>query len=658
MSFISSRISKYLSRYFDYRLVFVMDFLLSVASSAIVLLSLGYFGGQIYRTTQFIATWMLSGTVAIIAALLIVRSYRIIIRHSSMQDFGRITLGVLIKTTISACIVAIFFEGISNGITIGLIADFFITIFLFLGVRFIMLVAYEFFKKRFNSVSDRQRLLVYGTSDKSVATITRLQYSTHWSVVGLIVPGNRKIASIGSLDINSPNLTIAEKTVYCYDSEEEFKTIVADLDVKNILFASEKDVNTEKDSLVKMCLRGGIKTLVTPTVEEIIDGKVMQKKVREVQIEDLLCRDEIKISMDAIKENIGGKVIMVTGAAGSIGSELCRQLAGFGVRKLIMFDNAETPMHNIRLELEELYPDLEFVPMIGDVRLVNRLDYAFRKYRPQIVFHAAAYKHVPLMEENPCEAVLVNVCGSRNVADKCLEYDAEKMVMISTDKAVNPTNIMGCTKRLAEIYVQSLGLAVEKGIKPGKTKFVTTRFGNVLGSNGSVIPRFREQIAKGGPVTVTHREITRFFMTIPEACRLVMEAATLTVGNQIFVFDMGEAVKIYDLAKNMIELAGLKLGTDINIVCTGLRPGEKLYEEVLSTKENTQPTTHERIRIASVREYPYQDAADTINRLETLSRDVNIPDMVVLMKQTVPEFISKNSRFEMFDNVEHSIVEN
>ena len=287
--------------------------------------------------------------------------------------------------------------------------------------------------------------------------------------------------------------------------------------------------------------------------------------------------------------------------------------------------------------------------MIGDVRTPSRLDYVFRRFKPQIVFHAAAYKHVPLMEENPCEAVLVNVCGSRNVTDMCLKYDVEKMVMISTDKAVNPTNIMGCTKRLAEIYVQSLGLAIESGKMKGKTKFVTTRFGNVLGSNGSVIPRFREQIAKGGPVTVTHPDITRFFMTIPEACRLVMEAATMSTGNQIFVFDMGESVKISHLATRMIELAGLIPGTDIQIEYTGLRPGEKLYEEVLSNAENTLPTAHDRIRIAKVREYDYDNAQDVVSQLETLSCAVEIPDMVCLMKETVPEFISKNSQFEKYD---------
>ena len=343
-----------------------------------------------------------------------------------------------------------------------------------------------------------------------------------------------------------------------------------------------------------------------------------------------------------------GKVVLVTGAAGSIGSELCRQLAQMNIKKLIMFDSAESPLHNVRLEFEKNYPGLDFVPVIGDVRVKERLRMVFETYQPQIIFHAAAYKHVPLMEENPCEAVLVNVVGSRQVADMAVEYGAEKMIMVSTDKAVNPTNVMGCSKRICEIYVQSLAKKLQA--EGGRfTQFITTRFGNVLGSNGSVIPRFRDQISKGGPVTVTHPDITRFFMTIPEACRLVMEAATMSTGNQIFVFDMGESVKIAHLARRMISLAGFEPEKDIRIEYTGLRPGEKLYEEVLSNKENTEPTLHDRIRIAKVREYDYREACEVAEELETLSRKVEIPDMVRLMKKTVPEFKSKNSRFEVYD---------
>ena len=405
----------------------------------------------------------------------------------------------------------------------------------------------------------------------------------------------------------------------------------------------------EQSRLIKYCAANKVRVLIAPEIDEISDGKVSQATVRKVKIEDLLGREEIKISLDEIMANFKGRTVMVTGAAGSIGSELCRQLAGFGVSKLILFDNAETPMHNLRIELGEKFPGLDFTPVIGDVRLRPRLDFAFRKHRPDVVFHAAAYKHVPLMEENPCEAILVNTAGTRYVADMCIRYDVEKMVMISTDKAVNPTNVMGCTKRLAEIYVQALGLSMERGEREGRTKFITTRFGNVLGSNGSVIPRFREQIERGGPVTVTDKDITRFFMTIPEACRLVMEAATISSGNQILVFDMGKPVKIDSLARRMIELAGYEPDKDIKIKYTGLRPGEKLYEEVLSNKENTVPTSHERILVAKVRNYSYDSIRETFDDLERLSREVDIPSAIRLMKATVPEYKSQNSPFEKYD---------
>lgn len=365
--------------------------------------------------------------------------------------------------------------------------------------------------------------------------------------------------------------------------------------------------------------------------------------------EDILGRSEIRTSTNSIRKQFAGKVVLVTGAAGSIGSELCRQLAQLGVLQLILFDNAETPLHNLRLSLCEQFPTLKFVPIIGDVRYINRLDYVFRKWRPQIVFHAAAYKHVPLMEENPCEGLLVNLMGSRNIADKCLEYNVETMVMISTDKAVNPTSVMGCTKRLAEMYVQALGTEIHDGKKVGNTHFVTTRFGNVLGSNGSVVPLFNKQIAQGGPVTVTHPEITRFFMTIPEACLLVMEAATITNGNEIVTFDMGRPIKILDLAKSMIRLTGKEPDVDIKIQFTGLRPGEKLFEEVLADQENTLPTSHDRIRIAKVRSTDYQTILTTSNQMIQLANDVKIAELIQLMKQIVPEYKSNNSIFEQFD---------
>ena len=316
---------------------------------------------------------------------------------------------------------------------------------------------------------------------------------------------------------------------------------------------------------------------------------------------------------------------------------------------LIMYDSAETPIHQLKLELSESSADVEFIPIIADVRMKVRLRSVFKTYHPDVVFHAAAYKHVPLMEDNPSEAVLLNVLGSKNVADLCLEYGTEKMVMISSDKAVNPTNVMGASKRIAEIYVQSLGVAIERGVVAGNTKFITTRFGNVLGSNGSVIPLFQEQIAKGGPITVTHPEITRYFMTIPEACKLVMKAASMGKGNEIFVFDMGKPVKIVDLANKMIELAGLVPNEDIKISYIGLRPGEKLYEELLADKESTIPTPHENILIAKVRECDFGDMSVKIRKLIRLAFLSENEGTIILMKQIVPEYLSAESKYMKYD---------
>ena len=635
---IRTRLSRYLSEYLDVRLVLVMDVVLSMLSSFIIFLLLNFFTESLYDTRSFTFVWFGSALVGTLIAAAVIKSYQAIIRHLRVRDIVGFALDATIKALVMALAVTCIGQMRYNS-GIAIIGDMCFTLGLVFLARISMMVVYDAFRRKAKKLRTRQRVLIYGTTDRAVGAWTRLRASNNYEIVGFISEGG-----------SHTDMKLCELNVYQQKSEKYMQKLMDDLSVSCVLFTSEQDAQSEKDGLIPLCSSSSIKPLIVPSVEEVVSGKIMKSRIREVKIEDLLGREEIKISMDAIIANFRDKNVMVTGAAGSIGSELCRQLAGFGVKNLILFDNAETPMHELRLELEDRFPTLHFVPVIGDVRQISRLDFAFRQYEPQIVFHAAAYKHVPLMEENPCEAVLVNVFGSKNVADKCIEYGVEKMVMVSTDKAVNPTNIMGCTKRLAEIYVQSLGLALEQGRKEGSTKFVTTRFGNVLGSNGSVIPRFREQIEKGGPVTVTHPDITRFFMTIPEACRLVMEAATMSTGNQIFVFDMGKSVKIDDLAKKMIKLAGLKLGEDIDIEYTGLRPGEKLYEEVLSNKENTLPTSHDRIRIAKVREYEYDTVLPVYERLTELSRAVNIPEMVILMKQTVPEFISKNSRFEMYDH--------
>ena len=625
------------NNYLSKRIIFMLDMVLSLLSSLSLLLALNWLNPQaLFSVRAFSAAYVAASLVASVAMFLVTGCYRIIIRHLAVRDIVPFAVVAGGKALLSGAALAILgWRG--PEVTLLVATDFFLTFFLLLSVRIVMILVYEAYTAKARERAEQQRILVYDTSDKSLATLVRLRHSAHYKIVGFLQRGS-----------SAESLVIDRVPVYSFETDAQLDKIVSRSDADAVLFSKDIDAQKEEDTLIKYCSEHKIKTLIVPNLDEVAEGESFFRP-REVKVEDLLGRKEIKISMKEIVENFRGKVVLVTGAAGSIGSELCRQLAEFGVKRLILFDNAETPMHNLRLELEDRHKDLDFVPVIGDVRQDLRLDYVFRTWHPQVVFHAAAYKHVPLMEENPCEAVQVNVHGSRNVADKCVEYDVEKMVMVSTDKAVNPTNIMGCTKRLAEIYVQSLGLAIERGEKAGKTKFVTTRFGNVLGSNGSVIPRFREQIAKGGPVTVTHPEITRFFMTIPEACRLVMEAATMSTGNQIFVFDMGESVKIDTLARRIITLAGFRPDEDIKIEYTGLRPGEKLYEEVLATSENTLPAFHERIRIAVVRDYAHADALRTVAELERLSRAVLIPEMVRLMKRTVPEYKSENSKFAEFD---------
>ena len=630
----------HLEKYVSSRLIFGLDLVISVGVSLFSLFLISVLFESFSYNVPELLYWVGSSILSSVVFFLLLQTHKNIIRHSTLRELWKLGVATIGKGVMMTLAIRLIDPALLHSMYIwtALLFDILGTVAALVSVRVFMILAYDVIRNKQRRNDKRKHVLVYGVSSKSVAQIKRLQNSERYNVVGFLNYGMKMRGH-----------QLADLPVYYFEDIADMKYLANHRDVDAILFSTQEEAKREQTRLIPYCIELGIKVYIVPVIDEVIDGKVMRGVVREIKIEDLLGRDEIKISLAEIEANFKGKTVMVTGAAGSIGSELCRQLATFGVKHLVLYDNAETPMHNVRLEFEERFPKLQFTPVIGDVRTPSRLDYVFRRFKPQIVFHAAAYKHVPLMEENPCEAVLVNVCGSRNVTDMCLKYDVEKMVMISTDKAVNPTNIMGCTKRLAEIYVQSLGLAIESGKMKGKTKFVTTRFGNVLGSNGSVIPRFREQIAKGGPVTVTHPDITRFFMTIPEACRLVMEAATMSTGNQIFVFDMGESVKISHLATRMIELAGLIPGKDIQIEYTGLRPGEKLYEEVLSNAENTLPTAHDRIRIAKVREYDYDNAQDVVSQLETLSRAVEIPDMVCLMKETVPEFISKNSQFEKYD---------
>lgn len=627
------------SKYLSYWAVLAMDLVLSALSAYASFMIMRYFAAQVISGHTILKVVGVSLIISLVCFYAF-RTHRNIIRHSSLKSLWQIAAAVVTKDVLLFAF--LFFSGwIASRyqISLGVILDMLLTFVLMTIARVAMLLGYDMVLTRLGR--PKTRVLIYGATDKSVAAKTRLHNSRHYNIVGFIHYGK---------DLRS--YLLAELPVYYFCDEKNFNAVIARNNIDAILFTTYNDAQREQNRLIHFCEKSDtpVKTLIAPPVDELNGNETAKSHVREVRIEDLLGRDEIKINTAEVLSAFSGKTVMVTGAAGSIGSELCRQMAQMGVSRLVLFDNAETPMHNLRLELENTCPSLCFVPFIGDVRAPQRLRFAFEKFRPDVVFHAAAYKHVPLMEENPCEAIMVNVGGTRNVADLCVEFGVDKMVMISTDKAVNPTNVMGASKRLAEIYVQSLGLAVESGKVSGHTKFVTTRFGNVLGSNGSVIPLFRRQIEMGGPLTVTHPDITRYFMTIPEACRLVMEAATMSKGNDIFVFEMGEPVKIADMARKMIVLAGYTPDVDIMIKYTGLRPGEKLYEEVLSTAENTIPTDHPKIKIAKVRRYDYSDIVPICERLSKLSEAVDVCATVTLMKETIPEYISNNSKeFERID---------
>lgn len=452
---------------------------------------------------------------------------------------------------------------------------------------------------------------------------------------------NYRVEGFIDTDPTRLNSYLEQKKVYKTDSLER---LVNRKRIDELVVVNEGLDKPNNKEIVERAVGLGLKVLTVPPANQWLSGKLDKKQIKNLRIEDLLQRDPIMIDQTEVRKDLQGKRVLITGAAGSIGSEIVRQVLSYGPSSLILCDNAESPLHNVQLEVEEDFPDVKVLLFVSDVRDYHRMEEIFEKHRPQVVYHAAAYKHVPLMENNPFEAINVNVRGSKNLADLSVRFGVKKFVMVSTDKAVNPTNIMGASKRLAEIYIQALNSYLD-----GETSFITTRFGNVLGSNGSVIPRFRSQIEKGGPITVTHPEITRYFMTIPEAVQLVLEAGTMGTGGEIYVFDMGEPVKIVNMAKKMIKLAGLELDKDIKIVFTGLRPGEKLYEELLASAEETIPTHHEKISIARVRSYKYQEIAEGVEDLLEINKLQIKENTVFKMKQIIPEFKSKNSEFEKLD---------
>ncbi len=641
----------YNSRFLNRRIILLIDVVVAWIALGISLLLFSQFKDipQVQLNRLYVSLGLLvTGTT--LFSDLIFNTYRRVFRYSTMRVGLRLQASIL-----------------TNGVLLGLLSGFVLLksdltlsplqlsfiVLCFLIVFFILVIGYSsvltLIARHLTSQSSqlsqrtRKRILIFGIDEESVYAFSSIKDNAKYSFVGFIDISDEK-------DIRK--YRIDGYKIYHAATEDDVIRICHKLNVLGIVFPGRSFMLSSYRTLIQKCAEMGIKSLTIPAIDELKAGNIARSTMRDIRIEDLLQRPVIEHSHENSAALFRDKVVLITGAAGSIGSELAKQVAGLGVRQLILFDNAETPLHNIRLALQNAYPELNFVPIIGDVRSEQRLTMVFERFHPQIVLHAAAYKHVPLMEENPCEAVLVNTLGSKRVADLSLRYGVEKMVMISTDKAVNPSNVMGASKRAAEIYVQSLGKAEESGQIKGNTIFITTRFGNVLGSQGSVFPLFRQQIAKGGPVTVTHPDIVRFFMSIKEACNLVIEAAAYGTATQIFVFDMGEKHKIVDLAESMISLAGFVPYKEIDIQFTGLRPGEKLYEEVLANKENTIPTELDKVMIACVRENALEEVQPYYKKLEELALNVAIDDTVRVLKELIPEYKSLNSEFADMDKAE------
>lgn len=565
-----------------------------------------------------------------LVSFLISGTYKGIVKHTSSKDSQRIFITITSGSLLFVIINLIYFYGINDTFPLPfsiIIIDYMSTLFLMITLRLLFKALYS---EIINPYREKRSVIIFGAGESGIITKRTLDRDA-----GL----KYKVLAFIDDDEKKEGKTLEGIHIVGFNKLDE---LLSKNDVAQLIISVQHLSPERKKKLVDSCLNYDTKVLTVPPVTDWINGELSFKQIKKIQIEELLEREPISLNIENIKNQLTNKTILVTGAAGSIGSEIVRQVIQFQPKKIILLDQAESPLYDMEMELKDEFDSLSYEIVIGDIRNIDRLENVFKTFQPQIVFHAAAYKHVPMMENNPSESILTNVLGTKNLADLAVKYHVEKFVMISTDKAVNPTNVMGASKRIAEIYTQSLGKTVQ-------TKFITTRFGNVLGSNGSVIPRFRQQIENGGPVTITHPEITRFFMTIPEACQLVLEAGTSGNGGEIFIFDMGESVKIIDLAKKMIKLSGLTLDKDIKITFTGLRPGEKLYEELLANEENTLPTHHKQIMIAKVAAYDF----DFINeQIKALIQSFETQDnrlIVKQMKQLVPEFKSNNSIYEELD---------
>lgn len=573
-------------------------------------------------------------------------TYRYVVRLSAITDVLR-----TVKLIVTSSLILVAFDFIGEVIfdvrylslwniaTIGVIG-------FSLMILLRLLIKYLYASLMARGLS-RTRVVILGTNLNSIQLATALQNE----ILGQYEP-------VAYLSLN-PTTTSKIGGIPVYEYDKDNVVEVFDKARASTLLFNTGQFEVVRDHYADAILNAGIKLMVSKLVSEIdVDAangadRSLSANVRNIRIEDLLERETIHTDNPRIKEVFSRQCIMITGAAGSIGSEIVAQLAALGASELVLIDQAETPMHELQLFMQEHFPEQKIHLFVGDISNTERMEVAFRKYRPRYVFHAAAYKHVPMMENNPSEAVNTNVFGTKNIADLAVKYQVEKFVMVSTDKAVNPTNIMGATKRIAEIYVQSLYFHQRRSTDGPVTQFITTRFGNVLGSNGSVIPLFKRQIEAGGPITVTHRDIIRYFMTIPEACSLVLEAACMGHGGEIYIFDMGKPVKIYDMARKMISLSGLRPDIDIKIVETGLRPGEKLFEELLNDKELTLATHHKKIMIAKVVTYDYADVRKNMVCLYEMLHTANNHDIVAQMKIMVPEYVSKNSKWEAIDQELH-----